>query len=37
VAEARAFEQTGKVDVIEVDGSTEVWSPCCSGGDHDHA
>jgi len=34
--EARQFESTGKVDVLEVDGVAEVWPACCSGGDHSH-
>ena len=34
--EARQFESTGKVDVLEVDGVAEVWPACCSGGNHNH-
>lgn len=34
--EARQFESTGKVDVLEVDGVAEVWYACCSGVGHGH-
>lgn len=35
-AQAREFEAAGYVDVLSVDGKTEVWGACCAGGTHDH-
>lgn len=29
--EAREYEARGYVDVLDVDGNTEVWAPCCGG------
>lgn len=35
--EARRAEADGYCEILSVDGTREVWTACCNGGEHGHA